>query len=66
MNTRSFESNIGVFLLQNLSLADAFVLWIGAQELIAGLLYLWTGEPWKALAWGSYGLACVGLAMAGK
>ena len=53
-------------MLQNLSLADAFVLWIGAQELIAGLLYLWTGEPWKALAWGSYGLACVGLAMAGK
>lgn len=46
--------------------ADAFVLWIGTQEVIAGLLYLWVGEPWKAVAWLCYGLACVGLAMAGK
>jgi hypothetical protein len=50
----------------NMSVADAFVLWIGAQEVIAGLLYLWSGKPWNAVAWLAYGCACVGLAMAGK
>lgn len=49
-----------------MTIADYFVLWIGVQEVIAGLLYLYVGKPWNGLAWLAYGLACVGLAKAGK
>ena len=51
---------------QAMTLADAFVLWIGTQEVIAGLLYLWQRNYWLGMAWLAYGVACVGLAMAGK
>lgn len=48
-----------------MKLGDYFVLWIGLQEGIAGVIYLSQGNRWLGLAWLSYALACVGLAMAG-
>ena len=49
-----------------MTLADAFVLWIGAQEVIAGLLYFRQRNYPLALTWLSYGLACTGLALAAQ
>lgn len=47
-----------------MSIAQVFPLLVGALEACAGLVYLWKGKPWLALAWLCYAVACVGLAMA--
>lgn len=46
--------------------AQWWVIWIGTNEVIAGLLYLYQGQHYLAVAWIAYGVACVGLAMGSK
>lgn len=48
-----------------MNIARWFVIWIGSQEMIAGLLFLWLKDYPNAVAWLAYGVACVGLALAG-
>lgn len=49
-----------------MSAAQWWVLWIGANELVAGLLYCYQRQWWLGLGWMAYAVACVGLALGAK
>lgn len=49
-----------------MTLTQVLPLAIAALEFAAGLVYAYNGRWWLAMAWVCYGVACVGLAMAGE
>lgn len=49
-----------------MTLTMLFPLAVAVLEFAAGAVYLWKGQPWLGLTWVAYGVACVGLAVAGK